>query len=286
MRARFATVVGVVSLLLVSGRASAQPRPAVKSAPREQAWLFSYTASVTGIGRPGAGTSVTFDVAVRNGVARVTAGGGAFATLSGARGALLVRAGDTLISAINPDKREVLVLAASQLGTLLGGPVPDGLQFDVSEVSSTIRRGGAGPRIEGHASRHVTLEQRYTLTIGMNAMRRVIRTQQQVEVDVSSSLSRLDRGFDAFIGQVVSNSGTPASVLAVLRPLQRTMPSGFPRRSGTAAVVISGSDTLRTRSESAISRLRREVVDTMTFRIPHDFRVTELSRLLQPRRPM
>ncbi len=247
--------------------------------------MFGYATTVTATGRAASGPTLAFDVAVWQGVARVTMRGGAFAAVTGARGALLVRAGDTLMFAINPEKREVLVLPSAQLGTLLGGPVPGGLQFDVSDVSSTIRRGGAGPRVEGHASQRVTVQQKYTMTIGMNAMTRTIRNQQQVDLNVSPSLSRLDRGFEAFAEQVIGSSGTPSAVRAMLRPLQRNLPPGFPVRSVTTAVVIAGADTLQTRSESAISRLRREVVDTMIFTVPRDFRVTELNRLTQPRRP-
>ena len=278
-------VLGVVGVLLASAHAAAQTVPVARPAPRTQAWLFSYATSVSATGRTGPGPSLTFDVAVWNGVARVTVRGTDFTALTGVRGALLVRAGDSLLLAVNPDKREVLRLPPGQLGNLIGGAVFGGMQLDVSEVSSTLRRGGAGPRIEGHASQHVTLEQRYTMTIGMNTVRRVIRSRQRVELDVSTSLSRLDRGFDAFARQVVRNVGTPAAVRAWLLPLERGLPRGFPLRSVTTAVAISGSDTVETKSESTISGLRREAVDTTMFRVPPDFRVTELSRLLQPRRP-
>ena len=283
--ARFSAVIGVVSLMTVHGAAQAQARPGSKASSRTEAWLFSYATTVTANGRAATGPGLAFDVAVWRGVARVTVRGGAFAAVTGARGALLVRAGDTLIVAINPDKREVLVLPSGQLGDLIGGPVPGGLQLDISDVSSTIRRGGAGPRVEGHASQHLMIQQAYTMTIGINAMRRTIRNRQQVELDVSPSLSRLDRGFAAFAEQVVAGIGTPAAVRAMLRPLQRSLPPGFPVRSVTTAVIISGSDTVNTKSESAITGLRREVVDTTLFQAPPDFRVTELRRLLQPRRP-
>ena len=268
----------IVGMLVCHGALQAQA-----ANPRTQAWLFTYASSVRSGGRAVGGTDLTLDVAVRNGVARVTFRGGALTALTGTRGALLVRAGDSLMTAVNPDKREVFVLPAGQLGGAMGGMMGS-VPMEVSEVSSSVTPGGAGPRTEGHATRHVRIDQRFTITGGTSTVRRAIRTEQRVELDVSASLSRLDRGFEAFAEQVVRSSGLPPEARRQLRALQRSVPAGFPVRSVTSALSIAGTDTLATASESTISGLRREVVDTMSFVVPPDYRVTELSRLLRPRR--
>ena len=269
----------LVSGLLLCGRLL----PAQAVAARSQAWLFTYASSVRAGGRAVGGTDLTLDVAVRNGVARVTFRGGALTGLTGTRGVLLVRAGDSLMTAVNPDKREVFVLPAGQLGGVMGGMMGN-VPLEVSAVASTVTPGGAGPRTEGHDTRHVRIDQRFTITGGTSTMRRAIRTEQRLELDVSASLARLDRGFEAFAEQVVRSSGLPPEARRQLRALQRAVPAGFPVRSVTSALSIAGTDTLTTTSESTISGLRRDVVDTMSFVVPPDYRVTELSRLLQPRR--
>ncbi|MCC7054150.1 MAG: hypothetical protein IT355_12870 [Gemmatimonadaceae bacterium] len=256
--------------------------PSSRPAPRTQAWLFSYATAVHAGGRAVGGTGLTLDVAVRNGVARVTFRGGALTALTGARGALLVRAGDTLMSVVNPDKREVFVLPAGQLNSVLGGMPTGGMAIEVSDVASTIRRSGAGPRIVGHETQHVVLEQRFTITAGPATMRRSIRTEQRVELDLSASLARLDPGFGAFAEQVARAAGAPEAARRALRASQRGMPAGFPLHSATTGVSIAGTDSLATTSESLVSGLRREVVDTLLFTVPSDYRVTELSRLLRP----
>jgi hypothetical protein len=269
-----------------AGSLGAQRAPVVArtSAPTD-AWLFSYATVVRADGRSVGGGDVTLDVAVRNGMVRVMFRGGAMSSLTGARGVLLLRAGDTLMTAVNHEKREVLVMPAGQLGNVIGGMQAAGLPLDVSGVSSTVRRGGAGLRFAGHTSQRVLLEQQFTITVGPATMRRAMRTTQHLDVDVSASLSRLDPGFEAFAEQVVRSSGVPAAVGVQLRASQRGLPAGFPVRSVTAGRTVVGADTLLSSSESRISALRRDTVDTMSFIPPRDYRVTELSRLLQPRRP-
>lgn len=262
------------------------PAPAQRAATpeRTQAWRFRHATTVeTSRTAAGSAPGLVMDVTIWNGIARVTFAGAAGGTLTGPRGALLVRAGDTLMAMVNPDRREVLVLPSTQLGTLLGG-APGGATMEVGDVSSTVRRGGAGPRIEGHATQHASVDQQFTITGGPATMRRTLRMEQHLELDISASLSRLDRGFEAFATQLLRSVGTPPAAVARLRALQRTLPAGFPARTVTTAITIAGGDTLRTTSTAAISQLRREPVDTTLFVVPGDYRVTELARLLQPRR--
>jgi hypothetical protein len=63
------------------------------------------------------------------------------------------------------------------------------------------------------------------------------------------------------------------------------MPHGVPVRITTTALTVSGSDTLQMVTRSEMTALRRAPVDTTTFFLPAGYRVTEMSRLLQLRKP-
>lgn len=275
---RRAPLLALVMTAGVARQVDAQP-----PSPRTQAWRFSHASDVTSTRISSGAPGLIMDVLVWNGAARVTFRGTTAGMVTGARGALLLQAGDTLMRIVNPDRREVLVLPAEQLGALLGG-VPGGTQLAVSDVSSRVTRRGAGPRVEGQSTQHASVDQRFTLSAATETMRRTVRMEQHIEMDLSTGLSRLDRGFDAVATQLLRNLGVPPAAATALRALQRSLPPGFPVRSVTTAITVSGGDTLATTSTATISGLRQEAVDTTLFVVPRDYRVTELGRLLQPRR--
>jgi hypothetical protein len=247
-------------------------------------WAFTYTVSTTSSGRPVQGADMVFDVLIWRGAARISVRSGPMRRLAGDSGVLLVRALDSVISVINPARREVLQAASGDLAMMLSGGPPGGLQLDVTNVMSRVRVVGRGEPLAAYATQRHQLDQRYTLHVTANNVQRSIRTEQQVTVDVSAQLDRFDAGFRAFSEQFARSLGQPAAVRRALLAASRTPVRGFPVRTITQALTIAGSDTLRSETRAVISAPRREPVDTSAFRIPGDYRVTDMSRLLRPRR--
>ena len=225
---------------------------------------------------------MVYDVRIWNGVAQVSVRSGPMRALSGERGVLLVRATDSTLAIVNPQRREVLRAASGDLGALMS-PGQSGAQFVVSDVSSSSRARGRGAPVGRYATQRVELEQRYTLQVTAGTMRRTLRNEQRITIDVSRDLDRLDPGFRAFAEQFARALGQPREVRAALRAREGRALRGVPVRSVTVALTISGGDTLRTETTAKLSALRREVVDTTTFRVPADYRVTDVNRLLRPR---
>jgi hypothetical protein len=253
------------------------------TAPSAAAWLFTWSIAPTAPGRGGAQGELLLDVAIWKRVARVTVRGNALTALAGAHGAMLVTAGDTTMTIVNPDKREVFIVPSGDLRTIMGGmAMGGGMQIDAHDVASRTTRRGAGQPVATYPTRRVTLDQRFTTEITVGTAHRAIRTEQRVDIDVSRDLSRLAPGFDAFAEQIVRSTGVPSSVRRQLRALERGVPAGFPSRVETTALTVSGTDSLATVTISALSMLRRAPSDTTQFLVPAGYRVTELSRLLRP----
>jgi len=247
-------------------------------------WAFTYTVTTAAAGRPALGPDMVHDVLIWRGAARISVRSGPLRRLVGDSGVLLVRATDSVISVINPARREVLQAASDDLATMFAGGPPGGLQLDVTDVTSRVRVVGRGEPLAAYATQRHQLDQRYTLQVNANNVQRSIRTEQQVTVDVSAQLDRLDPGFRAFTDRFARSLGQPGAVRRALLAASRTPVRGFPVRTITKALTIAGSDTLRSETRATISAPRREPVDTSTFRIPSDYRVTDMSRLLRPRR--
>jgi hypothetical protein len=165
----------------------------------------------------------------------------------------------------------------------MGGPAGTA-QFTVTEVQSATRQLGSGPRALGSATRRAELSQQYALAIRAGTVQRQLRTEQQLVLDISRDVGRLDPGFRAFSEQFARALGVPGPVRAQLRAAERGVPEGFPVATTTTTLTVSGADTLRTTTRAEASALRRQRVDTSTFAVPTGFRVTEMGRLLQ-RRP-
>jgi hypothetical protein len=215
---------------------------------------------------------------------RISVREGPLRALTGDGGTLLLRSADSSLAIIKPAKREVLSAAMGDLGTLMGAP-GNGVPIEISGVSSTVRRRGAGAGLNGYPTARVELTQRYALAISTPTLRRSVETQQVHDLDISRDIGRLDPGFRTFAEQFARALGVPGAVRARLRTLERALPPGVPVRISTTAVTVSGSDTLHTVTRAEMSVLRRESVDTTTFFIPSGYRVTEMSRLLQQRKP-
>jgi hypothetical protein len=133
--------------------------------------------------------------------------------------------------------------------------------------------------------RRVALSQQYTLTVRTPSVQRQLRTEQEVGLELSRDIARLDPAFRAFAAQFARGLGVPAPVRAQLRVLERGVPDGFPVRTTSDAITITGSDTLRTSTRAELRELRQVPVDTSLFVAPAGYRVTEMSRLLQRRVP-
>lgn len=197
---------------------------------------------------------------------------------------ILLRAADSVMSIVNPSRRDELRVTMAEFGGMMGGMGGAALPLEVTDVSASVRVRGAGQPLAGFMTRTVEVDNRYTLTILAPGGRRSVRMTERQVVDVSRDVERLDPGFRAFANQFIRGLGLPAEARRKLRQAERGMPAGFPVRSATDATTVSGADTVRTQRTAAISALRREAVDTMTFVVPAGFRVTEMSRLLQQRR--
>ena len=160
------------------------------------------------------------------------------------------------------------------------------MQAVVSDAASVTHLRGAGPGLLGFTTRRVEFEQHYALMIASSTARRTVRSEQTVQLDVSHEIAGLDPGFVAFNEYFARSLGVPGAVRQALRAVERDLTIAFPLQSVTTTVAVSGPDTLRTQSHSAVSAFRTEAVDTNTFRVPADYRITDMSRLLQSRPPL
>ena len=270
--------------LLLFAAAGASPLAAQSSAARDRAWLFTYTvtASIAGSARDTSG--VVLDVAIWHGVARIAVRSGSLRAITGDRGTLLLRSADSTVAVLNPTKRDALLGQAQDLSRLLGGGGALGaMQAEVSDAASATHARGVGPRLLGFSTRRVELVQRYELRIGNATARRSIRTEQVVQLDVSRDVARLDPGFGVFTEYFARSLGVPGAVRQALRASEHNLPAGFPLQGVTTTVGVSAADTLHTEAHSAVTAFRTETVDTNTFRVPGDYRITDMSRLLQSR---
>ncbi len=255
------------------------------AAARTQAWLFTYSVTPSADGKPLPGGDVLLEVAIWAGSARITVRQGALKAMTGENGTILIRTDDSTMAIVNPVTREVLKVATGEFGALMSGPI-GAVPLEVSDVTSVTHDRGLDVRRLGYSTRRVELTQGYTLRLNAPVAQRSLRTDQQLQLSVSRDIGRLDAGFRAFAEQFGRSLALPASVRRKLRESERAVPAGFPVRSVTKAVTVSGSDTLRTTTRAEMTALRRERVDTSTFAIPAGFRITEMSRLMQrPRRP-
>lgn len=272
---------GVFGALLLAAFVGT-PLSAQKSAPRDRAWLFTYTlnAAIAGSARDTGG--VVLEVAIWRGIARIEVRSGPLRSLTGDRGTLLLRGADSTITVLNPTKHDALAGRAQDLGLLLGGAM-GAMQAEVSDAVSVTHLRGAGPTLLGYATRRVEFEQQYDIRIGSATARRSVRSEQTMQLDVSRVIARLDPGFVAFNEYFARSLGVPGAVRQALRAAEGDLAAGFPLQSVTTTVAVSGVDTLHTQSHSAVSAFRTEAVDTNTFRVPADYRITDMSRLLQSR---
>ena len=253
--------------------------------PRTQAWRFTYAISPTADGKPLPAGNLVLDVVIWAGSVRITVREGALKAIAGESGSILLRTGDSTLAIVNPTKREVLRVATGEFGALMSGPAGS-VPIDVSDVTSVTRDRSAGARVLGYATRRVTLTQGYTLRLTTPMAQRTLRTDQELQLSVSRDIARLDPGFRTFAEQFARSLTLPGPVRQKLRDAERAVPPGFPVLTLTTAVTVSGRDTLRSTTRAEMTALRREAADTTGFAIPADFRVTEMSRLMQrPRRP-
>lgn len=272
--------------VLTAAVAAAATLPAqVAASNAATAWRFTYavtrspTTPAPGAA-PAAATDLAFDVTVWKGRARVVVRSGPLRAMTGDQGAVLVRDGDSVLTVINPVRKEILLINAGDLGGMPGA----GPQLDVSDVRSAVIRRGAGPRLLGFATQRVVVTEAYTLTAKTPAGARTVRTTQESDVLVSASLARLDAGFRAFTEHFTRLSGQPPFVRQRLRALQGSMPPGVPVQSVGSVTIESDAQQMRAEVRSTLTDLRRESVDTMAFVVPAGFRVTDMNRLLQRRR--
>jgi hypothetical protein len=210
-----------------------------------QGWQFSYAVRPTADGKPIVGGEMVFDVAIWNGVARIAVRQGPMQPLTGDSGVILLRATDSTLAIVNVARREVLRASLGELGAAMGGPAGSA-QLSVTDVRSTTRQMGSGPRTLGSPTRRAALTQRYTLAIRAGTMQRELRTEQQLVLDISRDIARLDPGFRAFGEQFARALGVPGPVRVRLRAAERGLPEGFPVSTTTTTLTVSGSDTLRT----------------------------------------
>ena len=225
---------------------------------------------------------MVFDVAIWRGAARVTVRSGPLRAMTGETGAILLRDADSVLTIVNPARREALVATLGELSAMMSGT--GALQLLVADVSSAMRSGGAGAPLDRYSTRRVQLDQRYTMRISAQQMQRELRVAEETTLDLSTVVSALDPGFRAFADQFLRSLGKPAVVRAALRAREAPLPNGVPLRSRIMSVTVAGTDTVRTETVGAMSALRRASVDTTTFAAPADYRRTEARRLLQPTR--
>ena len=264
--------------------------PAQAPAPRTQGWTFTYTAGISAGGRAQPGADITLDVAVWRGIARITPRGGALRGMTGEGGTILLRSADSVISIVNPSRRDELRVTMAEFGSaMMGGGPGSGVggasvPMNVTAVRSSVTPRGAGAPIGTFTTQHVEVDGAYTITVTTPAGSRSLQVTQRQSLDVSRDVERLDPGFRAFADQFIRGFGVPAEVRRKLRQAERGVPAGFPVRSVTRGMTVAGTDSVRTERTATISAPMRAAVDTATFVVPAGFRVTEMSRLLQQRR--
>lgn len=259
----------------------ATPRLAAQAAP--QGWAFTWTITSTLRGQPAPATALAFDVVVYQRTARITLrpGANAMRAMLGEGSVILARDGDSVLTVLNPVKREALVATLGEFATFGAGA--GAVQLTVSDVSSTVRPQGAAPALDGLAARRVTLVQRYAMSAQMQQMQRMVRVSEETTLDLSVALESRGGGFRAFAQQVLRALGKPGAVQVALRASEARLPRGAPLRTSTVTLTMAGTDTVRAESVGIMSGLQRVPVDTTTMRVPEGYRVTEARRLLQPK---
>jgi hypothetical protein len=271
---------------LVCATLAFAPALTAQSAPTApNGWSFQYEMStMTTTAQPVPAADMLLNVEIWRGNARITVKRGALQSLTGSGGMILLRAGDTVLTIVKPDRREVLLVNPGELSAIAGGS-PSGPAFDVTNVSSTVTDRGAARPVFGYAARSTELMQRFTVRLSTSTIRRELVTQQKVNLVVSDAIARVDPGFKLFAMRFARGFGQPAAVRRALAPFELRVPAGFPVMTGTLSRVVSGTDTLETNTLVRVLALQRAVIDTTLFAVPADYRVTEMSRLLQNRRP-
>lgn len=262
--------------MLAAGPVQAQRSP--------QGWTFTWTLTSTVRGREQEAGAMVFDVTLWNGAVRIMPRGNqpaVRALLGDESSVVLLRAGESQLTVVNARKREALVATPDELAGFSGGAAT--MQLVVSEVSSRTLPGGTATALDGYTARRVTLEQQYTLSLRTPQMQRALRVSETTTLDLSEALAARDPGFRVFLQQFLRALGKPGPVVSALRAQEGTLPKGAALRTMTTTLTSTGADTLRAESIGAMSGLQRVPVDTSTFRVPGDFRVTELRRLLQLR---
>ncbi len=248
-----------------------------------QGWSFTWTITSSLRGQTVPAGEVTFDVAVWNGIARITPRGGQAATraLLSSSGVILVSATDSLLTVLNDARREALVASPGELSAM--GNAAGTMQLTVTDVASTLRRGGASEPMATYATTRVTVDERYTMAVRVQQMQRVVQVTEESTLDLSAALGARDRGFDAFYRLFVRALGKPEAVRVALQAKQPRLPRGVPVRTRVVTTTVTGADSGRVESEGRMSALQRVMVDTASFRVPAGYRITEVRRLLQPR---
>ena len=258
------------------------PLKAQQTAPPNRGWLFTYAVTGSLSANREDTSGFVFDVAIWRGTVRIAVRSGPMRALTGDRGAMLLRTGDSALIVLNPARQEALLTRAGELNSVLGGAMGS-MQITVTDAASSTMATGAGPRVAGFATRRVDLAQRYTMQAAAGTLRRMARTEQVLQLDVSRVVARLDPGFRLFSEQFARSLGAPAPVRQALRALERGIAADFVMQSHLTSITVSANDTLRAESRSAVSEFRSDIVDPTTFVVPPGYRITEMSRLLQPR---
>lgn len=283
--ARHVVILGRVAVVLAGWLATVTPVQAQQGATssRAEGWVFTWSLSASAEGREMSAAQMLLDVAIWRGSVRISVRSGALRLMTGDDGSIVMRGTDSVLSVINPARREVLQGTAADIGAFgrgAGGSIP----LVVTDVGGSVQLVGAAPGLDGFAARRVDVSERYSLTFKAPTMQRTVRTEQAITLDVSRAVQRLDPGFRAFAERFAGAIGVPAAVRDALREVERRIPAGFPIRAVNVAATISADDTVRTVTRTTVTGLKRAVLDTTGFVIPAGYRVTEMRRLLQPRR--
>ena len=247
-------------------------------------WSFSYDIRRTDTVPSGTPAGdLAFDVTVWRGRALVVVRSGPMRAMTGDQGSILVLSGDSVLTIINPQRREVLKLSAGQSasGPMAGMPSP---ALTVSDARRVVTPSGAGPQTEGYATQRVRVEEAYTMSVSTPGGPRSVRTTNVIDLLVSPAVLRLDPGFRAFADHFISMLGQPPAVRARMAATSRARPAGFPVRSASTIRIESDGQQGTSTVAGTMRSLRRIVVDTSRFVVPASYRVTEMSRLLQQRR--
>jgi hypothetical protein len=273
-RQRGVTIVGALALTVTAATGLLAQR---STPPR--GWQFRYTIGTDTPDGASRGQEIVFDVTVWRAQARVAVRGGPLRMLVGDSGYVLVTSADTMVTAVNPTRREVLRLGSGGLAP--SGPM--GMAVAISDVVVRTQRRGAGARIAGFATERVESQQAYTMTVTAGSMRRSLRTDLRMAVEQSAAVLRLASGFGAFRDRVLTTLQPAAVARDTLRQHLRVFETAFPLSMHTTGSIVSGADTSMIATRGRLSDFRRIDVDTATFVPPAGFRVTEMRRLLQPR---